>query len=40
MRIFCIAVVVSVIIAVVSGFSLTTIQKPVSVAFSAQEVRL
>jgi hypothetical protein len=40
MRIFCIAVVVSVIIAVVSGFSLTMIQKPVSVAFSAQGVRL
>jgi hypothetical protein len=40
MRIFCIAVVVSVIIAVISGFSLTMIQNPVSIAFSAQGVRL
>jgi hypothetical protein len=40
MRIFCIAVVVSFIVAAVSGFSLTTIQHPVSVAFSAQGVRL
>ena len=40
MRIFYIAVVVSVIIAVVGGFSLTTIQKPVNVAVSAKGVRL